>query len=234
MKHTHIKIGGFCLTIVFLVSMALAASSSATMPEFRIAGESKETEVTSKSEEKGAITLTTVAGEKIRCANATGRGVIVPPKKIEKIALTFTGCRSETLNAECKSLVGPVNAEEIKTNKLVGVLGYRNKAEHKVGLLLEPEGGAELWMEVECSALKVKVKVKGSIIGLITPVNKLIDPGESFTLEYNQAGGSPEDPEFEGGPENALATKIAGGVWVESALTWVTGLFPAVSTEIVA
>ncbi len=109
-----------------------------------------------------------VAGSnKINCTKDTNEGETTSPKTIGKVLFAFTGCKLET-SSECKSKGAKV--EEIMTAKLKGALGYINKSTKLVGVKLEPESGSEYTEgEIECAGKKIKVT--GSIIGRITPIN---------------------------------------------------------------
>lgn len=52
--------------------------------------------------------------------------------------------------------------------------------------------------------------VIGSVIGRITPINKLVTPREKFILKFAQAVGVPKPLKLEGAPIGILETSFGG------------------------
>ena len=71
-------------------------------------------------------------------------------------------------------------------------------------------------MEFVCGPLTAKVV--GSVIGKVTPVNKLIKPPGHFTLKFTQSGGVQKPTHFEAGPIDVPSTSFSGGPFAESGL----------------
>ena len=111
-----------------------------------------------------ASTLETVGGLKITCTGGTDSGQLTGPKALTD-TIRFTGCILNGLICTNGRVAG-----EIETFPLNGTLGYINKAKKQVGLdLAQPAGLA--FMSFEC-AEDLRVVVKGSVIGKITPINR--------------------------------------------------------------
>jgi hypothetical protein len=237
-----IKLVGLCLAAALLVSAAATATAWAEAPEFGSEVKEGSRDFSSKG---GTFTLETTKGERITCEKETNTGELeaIPTKKLRKISVGFKECTTTVANKVylCGTLgFGP----EIRTFELLGRIGYVKKAEMKVGLLLNPEEGAanpkDLIAEVECirpGEPTLLIKVKGSVIALITPVNKLVDPGSPFVLNFAKEGtGKQVDKKFEGETENHLLveTPTSGGGFIESAYTGEIELFFLISLELKA
>ena len=203
------KVIGLCLVAASVTSAMAAATSSAAKPDFLFAG--SKPDFSSKS---GPGKLETSAGETVSCTSDTDLGKVegvTGSKKVTDVLISFKGCTSKilTITYKCKST--GANEEEIRTNDLEGELGYiKAAAPIEVGLLLKPIGGGN-FVEFECvhSTEKITIRVKGSIIGRITPINKLVDPSEHSLLEYEKGAktGEPEITKFEGLAANKLETE---------------------------
>ena len=203
---TRARTLGLCCMVVFAVSATLTASASAVLPEF--VGPFP-TPFTAKS---GATTLETVKKATITCATDTAIGEVSGPKSgVETI--TFSGCELVTLSIPCNSVGLPPG--EIVTAPLLMTLGYISGPKKEAGIDLSTATGGPL-MTFLCGPLRVLVD--GSVIGKITPVNKLVKPPAHFMLKFVQAAGKQKPPKFEGGPIDVLFTSF-GGPFVESGLS---------------
>jgi len=184
---------GLCLAAVFVMSAVAVASASAAagVPLFLFSGTAKGfssvsgpgtlVQRSNSTEEKN--------GAEVKCTSDTDNGEIEGTKQTDKVTnvlVVFSGCTSEVALTKYTCTTAGQPSGTIKTNQLEGQLGYINLAEKKVGLVLKPKSPATLFAEFECehSGSKLAIKVRGEIIGEITPVNKLVDPGEHFTLNY--------------------------------------------------
>ena len=96
--------------------------------------------------------------------------------------ISFKGCK---LSGTFPCSTPGAGAEEIMTATLDMTLGYITKSTKDVGVALKGLGGSEknLLAEYECNdeGALLPVKIKGSIIGLITPVNTST---LTFTLNF--------------------------------------------------
>jgi hypothetical protein len=186
-----IKIMGLCLVAAFLVSAVAVATASATGPVFLFSGGAK-----GFSSKSGAGTLVQKAsstseanGAEVRCTSDTDNGEIegaTDTDKVTNVLVVFSGCTATVALKEYTCTTSGQAAGVIKTNQLEGQLGYINEGEKTVGLVLKPKPPATLFAEFECTkgTEKIAIKVRGEIIGKITPVNKLVEPGGHFTLTY--------------------------------------------------
>jgi hypothetical protein len=139
------------------------------------------------------IPFTSTSGEKllksaagtVRCTDDVDTGNITGPRT-DEVEVTFLGC--ELVGAgECQN-VG-VGTKEILTKTLLSLLVYLKETEKLVGLALEGEGAEKLLAEFECEPGKVKIKVTGSVLSDITPVNA---PAGQFGLELKCTSGTTE------------------------------------------
>lgn len=200
------KTVGLLTMAALAASATLAASASAALPEF--VGPLP-APFTSKS---GVTTLETVKKAQITCATDSGTGEVSGPKT-GSVKITLTGCELVTLGLTCNTVGAPPG--EIVTTTLVMTLGYIKLAPKKeVGIDLSTATGGPL-IEAVCGPLRTLVD--GSVIGKITPINKLVKPPSHFTLKFTQAAGKQKPTNFEGGPIDVLSTSF-GGPFAESGL----------------
>lgn len=196
---------GLCLVTVFAVCAAVAASASAALPEFT--GPFPKT-FTSKSK---ASVLETVGKTKVKCTADTNAGEITGPKS-DLVTVRFTGCVA--LKFQCGT---PGAAPgEIVTGVLTSMLGYINIEKKEVGIDLSNPAGA-LITEFFCGG-NLRVVVRGSVIGRVTPVNKIVKPPQHFTLKLGQAKGKQKITKFQGEPVDVLESSVNGGPFEESGL----------------
>lgn len=160
----------------------------------------------------GAGTLETKGGEKISCTSDSDTGEITGPKSVSNVSVTFKGCSTTVFKFACTSS-GQASGV-IKTNLLKGEIGYLNKSKKEVGLELEPETSGGFFAEFECAGI-VSIKVRGHVIGKITPVNTMTD---EYDLVFEQASGVQKYTEFEGGPAGQVleSTKNGGSSYEQS------------------
>ena len=143
---------------------------------------------------EGEGKLVTRKGEEVKCKGGRDTGEITGPKQAKDILISYTGCTAKAAVEEYNCQSGATTGE-IKTFDLLGRLGFINKAKKEVGILFNPETGnaknpRTLFAEFECVNKKTGgknnfIKVKGSIIGAITPVNTLIEPGGTTIRRNN-------------------------------------------------
>ena len=218
------RAGTFALSIlaILAVSATMVASASAALPEF---GGPFSTPFTSKS---GVSTLETVKKATIVCTTDTNTGEVTGPKT-GTVTITFSGCELVTLSLPCNNVGVPPGV--IITAPLLMTLGYINGPKKEVGVDLSgPATGGPL-MEFMCGPLKTVVD--GSVIGKITPVNKLIVPPGHFTLKFVQAMGKQKPTHFEAGPVDVLSTSF-GGPFAESGLSSTDNITFGIPTMILA
>lgn len=136
-----------------------------------------------KCEEKGDSVVKFIAAS-IECTSEHNTGETSGPKGVNNISVKFEGCK---LNGSAPCSNGP-NEGEIQVNPLKGSLGYINKAEKKVGLVLEPKAKKGEFAKFSCAGVLSTVVGVGDsaegawytpettggfdqIISPITPVN---------------------------------------------------------------
>jgi hypothetical protein len=191
----HIKSVALCLMTTFAVG-AVAATSASALPEFT--GPFPKP-FTSKS---GVSNLETVGKKRVKCVADTNTGEITGPNA-GHVTIRFTGCESSKF--PCSS--PGAGAGEIVTFPLTTTLGYVNRVTKEVGLDLANPAGA-LVMEFQCG--NIRGSVRGSVIGKITPINKLVKPPGKFTVKFLQKAGKQSIIEFAGGPPDILETSFGG------------------------
>ena len=201
---TRVRRLGLCCTAVLALTATAAASASAALPEFV----PFPMPFMAKS---GATTLETVKKATIRCVSDTATGEVTGPKT-GAVTITLSGCELVTLGLVCNTAGLPPG--EIVTTSLLMTLGYINEPKKEAGIDLSTATGGPL-VEFVCGPLRVLVD--GSVIGKVTPVNKLITPPGHFTLKFTQSAGKQKPTKFEGGPTDVLSTSF-GGPFAESGL----------------
>jgi hypothetical protein len=197
----RLKVVRLVLLAAFAVSIVSVASASAALPEFT--GPFPKTFTSTSG--KGA--LETVGGKTVTCtSDTTDEGKITGEKTATAVVL-FSGCKSGIVSCNSPGQAAGV----IDTVPLTGTLGYISKAEKRVGLLLVPTTG-ELFVEFECTGF-AKSKVKGAVIGELTPVNKKT---KTFTLAFKQTKGKQAITKFEGGATEILESSLNGGAFEQA------------------
>jgi hypothetical protein len=189
---------GLCCAALVALSAGMTASAAAAPPEFT---GPFPTPFTSKS---GVTVLETVKKATITCTADTGSGEVTGPKT-GTMTITFTGCEFVTLGVMCNTVGVPPGT--IVTAPLLTALGYINGPKKEVGVDLSTATGGPL-MEFTCAGLRVTVA--GSVIGKITPVNKVVAPPGHFSLRFTQAAGKQKPTKFEAQPTDVLFTSFGG------------------------
>ena len=193
----RIRITGLCLVVTFAISGIVAVSASAALPEFSPPFSKTFTSISK------ATLLETVGGKKVKCSADTDSGEITGPKT-GSVQITFTGCKLKTIPCNTPGVV----LGTIITPVLSMTINYINKAKKEVGVdLMEPAGGPIL--DFICGTA-TRAVVVGSVIGKITPINKLVIPAETFTLKFTQSLGVQKVTNLEGGPVDVLETSFGG------------------------
>jgi hypothetical protein len=164
------------LFAVLALGAVTAATASATesLPEWRGGKGVKFTGT-------GGPMLFSGPGGSLECrGGSSATGEISGSKTLANVLVTFKGCpEAETSMCHFKEIW--------ETKPLGGTLGYVNKATKNVGLLLAPASGPV----IECK----NGDFIGSVIGKITPVNRL---QKEFTLTYVETGNVQALTKFEG------------------------------------
>jgi hypothetical protein len=204
---TYLTRVALCLLSLLAIGALGASAASAALPEF--AGGPIPQPFSSTASK---TTLETVGGVKLTCTSGTDSGKVTGPKTLE-VSINLTGCSIKKI--ACKSPNGV--AGEVQTAVLTGVLGYISKPKKQVGVDLLSPAGAPL-TSFFCGAA-MRVGVVGSVIGRITPINKLVTPPAKFALHFVQAKGKQNPNKLEGEPVDVLESSINGGPVEESGLS---------------
>ncbi len=234
---TRIRMIGLCLVAAFALSALVAATASASGPNWyecaKVTGGKYEKGCGKKGGKGGyalqvglgkgkaykgkggeAVLHTVIPGKgdiKVACAGA--KDVVTPVLGgVAKVKVTFSKCKSG--GSPCSSAA---KKETIETASLAGPLGYISKSPVVIGTELANEANPATGVttEFECTGL-AKVRVKGASIGIQTG-----DIG-NFSKEYTstfevgpylgelKAGYTPltNTPEFEGGSPSVLLTEL--------------------------
>ena len=157
----------------------------------------------------GKTTFYTPSG-KVECQHETGTGKFTSAQEAG-VTIKFTGC---VLGSVACGKVGESKYGEIETTALKGVLAYAFDAkseEREAGLVLSPASG-ETFTTFACGAL-VTLTVKGSVIGVVSPLNSLTNV---FGVMFKESSGSVQEPseyEVEGGTKvkAAQTCSVNGG-----------------------
>jgi len=218
---TRTRTLGLLCMAAFALSATMATAASAALPEFT---GPFPTPFTSTS---GATTLETVKKATIKCTADTNAGE-VSGAKTGTVTIIFSGCELVVLGLTCNTVgLGP---GEIMAGPLVMALGYINGPKKEAGIDLSTATGGPL-ITALCGPLRVLVD--GSVIGKITPVNKVVVPPGHFTLKFTQAAGKQKPTKFEGAPIDVLSTTF-GGPFAESGLSSTDTISFGIPTAIAA
>jgi phospholipase C len=167
---------------------------------------------TSQLKPETLATLETVGKTKVVCTGERSTGDYTGPTTTGNVVLTFTGCQG--FSAPCKS--AGAGEGEIVTKALEGVLGWENKAEHKIADDLFAVESAGPIAEFVCGA--ASMTVRGSVLGPIIAGHML----STATLKYSEAGGKQKPERFEGQASAILESSILGGGFEQTGLTLTT------------
>ncbi len=137
----------------------------------------------------------------LTCTKSADTGEFTGPTTVGKIHVTFSGCLLHSHPCESTSPKASKSGEVI-TKPLKGVVGFISKAKEEVGIELSAEETYEA--EVNCGELKLRVD--GSVIGLVKPPYNHFT--KELTLVFNQSGGIQNPEKFEEGPVATLTTEI--------------------------
>ena len=208
----RIRLVGLSLVAIFAASAATAASASA-LPEW--SGPFPKP-LTSSS---GVSKLETKAGMLVECVADTNEGEVTGPNSAV-VRIRFTGCELVLATGKIPCTTPGAPPEEIVTFPLVGTLGYITHTPTKtmVGLdLASPAAG--LIARFVCG--ETIAEVVGSVIGKITPINKLVKPAPAghFTLKFKAKKGKQKPTKFESEPEDTLSASFGGGPLEPAGLT---------------
>jgi hypothetical protein len=169
----------------------------------------KEPEKKGFTSKEGVSTLA-VSTATVTCEKDTNAGKLVGKESVEKVVITFTGCKGKKGTEECPvKSKGATGAEEIVTNSLKGELGEvaASEAASEVGLLLEGES-SNVFVTLIGKCLPVEESaIEGSVVGEVTPLTL----GLTDKTEFLVSAGAQKIKTFERSLalhcSNALATR---------------------------
>jgi hypothetical protein len=153
--------------------------------------------IKSLAEETFPVTFTVTSGESkvetvgksaIVCTADTGSGEFENGAS-GTITVDFTGCKKEKVTCSSENAKGEKDPKEtiLEVNAQLSVVNLLNSKKELDGgvvqTLTEP-------MKVSCGG--VKVELRGSVLGLVTPINKEIATTETAKVEFKQKEGKQE------------------------------------------
>jgi len=190
---------GLCLMTAFAISVLVASGASAAKTEHG------EMVVTSSG---GEAHLGTEAGS-ITSTSNHGKGNLTGPGGGTSSS-DFEGVEAVAAKAKCNSAGKPEG--NVETFPLSEGTGWISKAKNEAGVDFKPASG-EFLAEFVCGP--VKVKVKGSVIGHVTPLNTAsLSTQLNLIPDETKKANSPHN--FEGGPTDVLLSNINGSEVGES------------------
>ena len=216
----RVRVAGLCLFVVFALGAVVAASASATAPEYgrclkQTSGSGKQfseakcvKEVAKGSskdkyewvpgagktrfETKGGIgILSAVGGEKVECKTESSTGQFLEGTNKEAGNMVIKFNECQSLALTCST--PGAKAGELVTNAVEGLVGWENKAKKKTALELYPAHSVSsgLFIEFECAGLVVKVRGK-----VLVPIkNDAMKTSE--TLKYKDSKGKQKPEKWE-------------------------------------
>jgi hypothetical protein len=117
----------------------------------------------------------------------------------------------------------------IEFTPLRGTTGIINAKQWTVGLELSP--GEARFAEFACGE-GYRATIRGSVIGVITPINKAVTAEDHFTLAFNGNGTVQEVTKFEGGTKAVLEESLNGGKFTKIALNGTDLMTPSTTMEL--
>ncbi len=149
----------------------------------------------------------------IECQTDSNTGEITGPQS-DLVTIKFFKCKLVGDGA-CHSTKPLGGSEEIITNSLDSELSYleENASPPKVGVDLLPASGT-VFTEFECPSVFTTVKVTGSVIGQITPVNTMTT---SFALSFKcVSAGKQVWTKDQGGATDVLTAEVKSPLGTET------------------
>jgi hypothetical protein len=153
----------------------------------------------------GASTIETVAGSKLTCTGGSGKGE-ASAESSGTVKLTLTGC--EAFGNKCHTS-GAVDGEVVLSANYK--LAFTDGTADEVGLLLELTEAA-IECGTKCPTMTIeKLKLRGTGIGVATPIDEEVAPSKKFTIAFSQSKGIQAPTEY----ENEEGTKIKATLEME-------------------
>jgi hypothetical protein len=197
-----IKSAVLCIAAACTLAAVAASSAAAAAPEFTGVFPKKFTS-TSKT-----TLLETPGKKRVACTADTNAGEFTAPSS-GTAKIRFTGCQLVLPTGRIPCNSAGAAAEEIATFTLPARLGYivHTPTLSEVGLDL---GGPPGFAVMEFLCGNIRAFVTGSVIGKITPINKLLKPPAHFVVKFAQTKGAQKPPSLEGEPPDTLSATFGG------------------------
>lgn len=156
----------------------------------------------------GATTFETVAGNAIKCSAETGKGE-ASTTNTGTASVTLTGC--EGFSAKCMTAGAAVGEVRLSASYTIVFISEAEELGYAVQF---PESTVECGVSTCTKTTAETVKLKGTAIGLATPVNKEVTPPEVITLAFSQTKGVQSPAQYlneEGGKTKATIELSGSG-----------------------
>ena len=158
-------------------------------------------------------TLTTAGHSTIKCL-ATNIGGEWTGPKTASVNVEFQGCYNAQ-SQQCQTVTNPQNKSEIALKGVLGELGYIKYEEVEgkvivvVGLDLKPQPPMTQLAEYECTGSSETGHLEGSVIGKLTPIDKMTTESK---LLYSATKAGEQRPEaFQESAKDTLITSFTAG-----------------------
>jgi len=158
-------------------------------------------------------TLTALGHPTIKCTATNITGEYTGPKTAA-VSIEFQACVDQQGN-QCQSPPG-TNKSEISAKAVEAVLGYTRHEEVEgklriaVGIDLKPQPPLTAITTYECTGSGEQAMVEGSVIGKLTPLNKMTTE-TNLAIKATRAGAQQVES-FAGGPKDTLSTTFMKGL----------------------
>jgi alpha-tubulin suppressor-like RCC1 family protein len=156
----------------------------------------------------GSVTLENTAGTKMKCTKANESGEYTGTEAVTNVGLTLTGCALG--GAKCTS--SGKKEGEVVSATLEGTLGWQERPTNEVALDLASKSANMI--EAACGASTLKVA--GSVIGAITPINEM---STTFKVDYKATKGKQSIEHFEGKTNDVLEMTVGSEAGKQAGLT---------------
>jgi hypothetical protein len=174
------------------------------------------------TDKSGTSELRSAKHETITCASDITSGEIAGPKTVANVKDTYFKCTQGASKIKCRSIPNPEKKsegtegkeEEIITNTVEGELGTVSGGTG-VGEDLKPVTGDTRFVTIKCGTLNVSVT--GSVIGEVTPLNKLQTTGDVvFAANSGNTNQAFTEITLSGGPTTDHLTAFTENAWLVS------------------
>ena len=222
----RIRTLGLALVAVFALSAIAASAASAALPEFKAPFPKKFT----GGNEGPMFMKGPESTDTLLCTKGAAYGGEITGIKKGSMTMRFKACEGPG-GRECQT--AGANPGEVVTSALGMELGYINKKAKEVGVRFWGTGGTEgvFFAEVECGSGEISLRIKGSIIAPITPVDTATN---NFKLPFYEGGGGQGVEKFEGGGRGFLEVSINHGKFGKTVMVAEANILTEGLTEIIA